>query len=121
MKKPKIEIQTAYLGPYNYAADVYIGARRMITRDALQTESAARAWAEEWCRTVGAALMEKGTDAEFRRKKLAKLLNATAVRLKQPKCTCDQQDTDPNCPRYKAGWRVGSDMVCSVPPKEKGK
>jgi hypothetical protein len=35
----------------------------------------------------------------------------------QPECWCDQQITHPHCPARKAGWRVGSDMACSVPPK----
>jgi hypothetical protein len=57
VKKPKIVIQTLNYGPAGYGVDVVFEFDKNVL---FTSKKVAREWAKEWCRTVGAALMEKG-------------------------------------------------------------
>lgn len=68
MKKPKIKIvvephtHVYWDGSVDgYAATIMLAnLQRVLVYEYHPTKKAAREWAKDWCRTVGAALMEKG-------------------------------------------------------------
>jgi hypothetical protein len=60
MKKPKIKIDV-WTFDDQIAVCVWAGNHRLTPRlIGSKTKKEAREWAKDWCRTVGAALTEKG-------------------------------------------------------------
>ena len=61
MKKPKIKVEVdRYLDSAEFDVYISVDAFHVADEQGLPTRKAAREWAKEWCKTVGAALMEKG-------------------------------------------------------------
>lgn len=62
MKKPKIRIEyfKSVVDPVQHEAWIRIPGFDAYCSPRFETAREAREWAKDWCRTVGAALMEKG-------------------------------------------------------------
>ena len=58
MKKPKISFEI-WPRAGGCGVAIYLDEWRLVD-DVCISKKAAREWAKDWCRTVGAALMEKG-------------------------------------------------------------